>query len=88
MDRTEKIDQVINDYRAERFADRKEEIKEYYKANRNEICWEFTRKVRRGIQSCQKEQKAVKNIILSVLYSSSLTKAMSCRSHFAMKECF
>ena len=31
MDRTEKIDQVINDYRAERFAERKEEIKEYYR---------------------------------------------------------
>ena len=28
MDRTEKIDQVINNYRAERFAERKEEIKE------------------------------------------------------------
>ena len=88
MDRTEKIDQVINDYRAERFADRKEEIKEYYKANRNEICWEFTRKVRRGIQSCQKEQKAVKNIILSVLYSSSLTKSYELQIAFCDERMF
>lgn len=88
MDRTEKIDQVINDYRAERFAERKEEIKEYYKANRNEICWEFTRKVRRGIQSCQKEQKAVKNIILSVLYSSSLTKSYELQIAFCDERMF
>ena len=88
MDRTEKIDQVINDYRAERFAERKEEIKEYYKANRNEICREFTRKVRRGIQSCQKEQKAVKNIILSVLYSSSLTKSYELQIAFCDERMF
>ena len=57
MDRTEKIDQVINNYRAERFAERKEEIKEYYKANRNEICWEFTRKVRRGSKAVRKNKR-------------------------------
>ena len=88
MDRTEKIDQVINNYRAERFAERKEEIKEYYKANKNEICREFTRKVRRGIQSCQKEQKAVKNIILSVLYSSSLTKSYELQIAFCDERMF
>ena len=88
MDRTEKIDQVINDWRAERFAERKDKIKEYYQANRQGIYREFVKTVRRGIQSCQKEQKAVKNIILSVLYSSSLTKSYELQIAFCDEKMF
>ena len=51
------IDQVINDYRAERFAERKEEIKEYYKANRNEICREFQGKYGVGSKAVRKNKR-------------------------------
>lgn len=75
MDRTEQINDIISDYYEERYTKSKEKIKDYYWKNWESIHREFAQTVYRGAAVCSDMGKKVNYIILSILFSSSLTKS-------------
>lgn len=74
MKREEQVNEVINQYYAEKYAESKEKIKAYYWKNRDRIHGEFAGAIDRGARRCREQGKKVTHIIISILLSSRLTK--------------
>ncbi|MDE6950941.1 MAG: hypothetical protein K2P64_08505 [Lachnospiraceae bacterium] len=75
MDRMKKLEQAAGEYLPERYVKSKEFIRAYYAENHREVYGELEKIVRRGIQRCKDSEKQVKHIVISVLFSSILTKS-------------
>ena len=75
MKREKALEQIIMKYLPERYEKSKESIKEYYHENAGKICEELERNICHGILECEKLGKRINHIVVSILYSSSLTKS-------------
>lgn len=75
MDRIEQLEQSVGKYIFERFSQNKEKIVSSYRANKEEIWKEFFDIMCCGAEECEKKNKNVKHIIISILYSSILTQS-------------
>ncbi|MBD5480403.1 MAG: hypothetical protein HDR14_14145 [Lachnospiraceae bacterium] len=75
MDRIKQLEQVVGKFLFERFSQSKEKIVSSYRANKEEIWKGFFDVVCYGAEECEKKNKKVKHIIISILYSSIITQS-------------
>lgn len=75
MKREKELEQIIMKYLPERYEKSKKSIKEYYHESAEKICEELEKNICHGILECKKLGKRINHIVVSILYSSSLTKS-------------
>lgn len=75
MDRIKQLEQVVGKYLLERFSQSKEKIVSSYRANKEEIWKSFFDIVCYGAEECEKKNKNVRHIVISILHSSILTQS-------------
>lgn len=73
MNRTEKIEEIFKRHLPAKYADSKEKMHKYFWSNRANIFKSFEDVWIHGILQCIQKKKQVQHIVISILYSSSLT---------------
>lgn len=88
MIRQEMMEKDILDFAAQKLEKSITQITEYYKKNHRNITQGFLEKVMHGLQQCQKDQKKLGYISISVLESSLITKKYELQIAFCDKNLY
>ena len=75
MDRIDQLNEIAQVCLKQRYIESLESINKFYLAHKDEICEQYELKLRDGLKECEKQEKKVQYIVVSLLDSSLLTKS-------------
>lgn len=75
MDRINQLNEIAQVCLKQRYIESMKSINKFYFAHKDEIWKQYEQKLREGLEECEKQDKKVQYIVVSLLDSSLLTKS-------------